>query len=175
LIKGYGNDLQWVQHNRCAADLEGRIKASVADFANRRRPDERYDNPSPVVIELRGLHHNDEWDGIPMFPGVAVDIKLRHQSDEYSSAIDPDLALNLFQAAIVASTTLVFTNLSRLSRSTKSDSNDSTTPERLSVIDLAWLTKSSFKVRLTGRFRAAVLKAVFMFRLQYAHYMRILI
>jgi hypothetical protein len=38
-----------------------------------------------------------------------------------------------------------------------SASSDSTTPERLSVIDLAWLTKSSFKVRLTGRLRAAAL------------------
>lgn len=77
-------------------------------------------------------------------------------------------------AVTVASTTLVLSSRSRLSCSTNSDSNDSTTAERLSVIDLAWLTKSSFKVRCTGRFRAA-LKPVFMFRLRYAHYMRILI
>jgi hypothetical protein len=102
-----------------------------------------------------------------------VDIKLRHQSDEYSSAIDPALSLNLFHAATVASTTFVFTSRSRLSRSTNSDSNDSTTAERLSVIDLAWLTKSVFKVKLTGRFRAAALKLAFILRLQYAHYMRI--
>jgi hypothetical protein len=45
---------------------------------------------------LRGLQHNDEWDGALVFPGVSIDFKLRHQSDEYSPAVEPDLALNLF-------------------------------------------------------------------------------
>jgi hypothetical protein len=144
-------------------------EARVVDLADCRRPDEWHYNPSAVIVELRGLHHNDEWYGVLVSPGVAVDMKLRHQSDEYSSAIEPALALNLFHAAIVASTTLAFTSRSRLSRSTNSDSNDSTTPERLSVIDFAWLTKSSFSVRLTGRFRAAALNPVFMLRLHYAH------
>jgi hypothetical protein len=121
------------------------------------------------------LHNNDEWDGVFVSPGIPVDIELSHQSDEYSSAIEPDLELNLFHVATVASTTLAFTKRSLRSRSTNSDSNDSTTPERLSVIDLAWFTKSSFKVKLTGRLRAAALKPAFMFSLQYAHYMRITI
>jgi hypothetical protein len=102
-----------------------------------------------------------------------VDIKLRHQSDEYSSAIEPDLALNPFHAAIVVSTSLVLNNRSRLSRTTNSDNNDSTRPERLSVIDLARLTKFSFRVRLTGRFRTAALELDFIDCLLYAHYMRI--
>jgi hypothetical protein len=64
---------------------------------------------------------------------VPVDIDLGHQSDEYSSAIDPVLALNLFQAALVASTTLAILRFSRLSRSTNSVSDASTISERLSV------------------------------------------
>jgi hypothetical protein len=66
-----------------------------------------------------------------------MDVELSHQSDEYSSAMEPDLELNLFHAATVASTTWDFCDRSRRSLPTKSESNDSTTPERLSVIDFA--------------------------------------
>jgi hypothetical protein len=109
-------------------------------------------------VKLCGLNYNDEWDAVPVFPGITVDIGRSHQSEEYSSAIEPDLELNLFHVAPVASTTVVFIKHSLRFRSTNSDSNDSTTPERLSVINWAMLTKSWFKVKLTGRFRAAVLK-----------------
>src|SRR5258708_22305582 len=162
-----------MQHDRGAADPESWIEASVADPANRRCPHQWHHDSSSVAVKLRGLHHNHKWNGFLVPPGVPVDIKLSHQSDEYSSAIESDLELNLFHIATVVTSALVFSRRSLRSRPTNSASSDSTTAERLSVIDLAWFTRSSFKVRLTGRLRASALKSAFMLRLRYAHYMRI--
>jgi hypothetical protein len=58
-----------------------------------------------------------------VFPRIPVNVELGHQSDEYSSAIEPDFELNLFHAATVASTTfdldLARCCLSRMSASRK--------------------------------------------------------
>src|ERR1039457_6932882 len=107
-----------MQYNRCTPDLEGRIKGCVTDFSNRRGAYQGNNHTTPIRIELRGLDHNDKRDRVFVFPGIAVDIELRHCSVVYSSAIDPDLELNLFQEATAASTAFDFCNRSRRSRLT---------------------------------------------------------
>jgi hypothetical protein len=164
-----------MQYYGNTADFESWIETGKANFANGRRPHKWHDNPASITIELSGLHYDDERDRIFVLPGIPMNVKLGHQSDEYSSAIEPDLELNLFHVATVASTAFDCCNRSRCTLLTNSESNPSTTPERLSVIDLAWLTKSSFKVRLTGRFLAPASKLAFMLGLLYAHDMRIAI
>src|ERR1700736_2335286 len=89
--------------------------------------------------------------------GIPVHIELSHQSEEYSSENEPILALKSFHTATVASMVFALAKRCFRSRSTKSERSDSTTPDRLSVIPFACCTKSSFKVRLTGRFRASKL------------------
>jgi hypothetical protein len=143
-----------MQYYRRPADFESRIKSSVADFANCRGPDERHNHPTSVAVELCRLNNQDEWNCVLVFSGVPVDIELSHQSEEYSSAIDPDLELNSFHILTVDSTALVFARLSLRSLARYPESSDSTTPDKLSVRLLACFTKSSFKVRLTGRLRA---------------------
>src|ERR1700735_4625959 len=147
-----------MQDDADAADFERRIKSNIVDLANRCRSDQWDDNSASGGVKLCGLHHDDEWNGFLVLPGVPVNIKLCHHSDDYSSAIEPESELNLFQAATVSSTTLAFAMRALFSRSTNSVSNDSTTPERLSVIAFAWLTSSSFKVRFPARWRAAAVK-----------------
>src|SRR5271165_3665577 len=162
-----------MQYHRVSPDLERRIKGCETDFSNRRCADQGNNHATSISIELGGLDYNDKRNRVLMFPCIPVDIELRHYSVEYSSAIDPDPELNLFHEATAARTASDFCNLSRRSRLTKSESSDSTTPERLSVKDFASLTKSSLRVKLTGRFLVAVSELVFMRYLRYAHYMRI--
>jgi hypothetical protein len=143
-----------MQHDRDSADFEARVEGGITDFANSGRFDQRHYNPAPVTIELCGLDDYDEWNGVFVRPTVAMDVELGHQSEEYSSAIDPDFALKSFHAFTVASTDLDFARRSWSAAATYANSRDSTTLDKLSVRFLALLTKSSFKVRLTGRFRA---------------------
>src|SRR5579859_1798156 len=114
-----------MQHYGHAADLEGWIETSIANFAYRRRPHERHHHSAPVTVELSGLHYDNQRDRVFVLPGIPVNVELGHQSDEYSSAIEPDLELNLFHVATVASTTFDFCNCSRRARLTNSESNPS--------------------------------------------------
>jgi hypothetical protein len=154
-----------MQDYGCTTDAERRIKTCKANFADSRCPHQRHDHAASITVELSGLHHDDERDRVLVLPGIPVNIELGHQRDEYSSAIEPDLELNSFHAVTAVSATFDFCNRSRFTLLTNSVSNPSTTPERLSVIDLAWLTRSSFKVRLTGRFLAVASKSADMFGL----------
>ena len=61
-----------------------------------------------ILCAYRSDHHDDERDGVFVLPGIPVNVELGHQSEEYSSAIEPELELNLFHAATVASTTFAF-------------------------------------------------------------------
>jgi len=162
-----------MEHDELSPDLEGRIKYRKTDFSNRRCADQWNDHATPVSIEPRGLDYNNKRNRVLMFPCIPVDIELRHHNVEYSSAIEPDPELNLFREGTAACTASDLCNCSRRSRLTNSESSDSTTPETLSVSDFASFTKSSLRVKLTGRFLAAVSQLVFMLYLRYAHDMRI--
>jgi len=64
-------------------------------------------------------------------------IELSHYSEEYSSANDPILALKLFQATTLVSSAFAFAIRRFCFRATNSQRNDSTTPDKLSVMLLA--------------------------------------
>jgi hypothetical protein len=102
-----------------------------------------------------------------------MNVELTHQSDEYSSLIDPDLELNSFHIFIADSTALAFSRRASSAPATKPDSSDSTTWDKLSVKAFACSTKSLFKVRLTGRLRAAVSQSDLMAHLRHAHSMHV--
>src|ERR1700733_12135255 len=97
-----------MKKHRCSANFEGRIKRSVTYLAERGRSNQRNNNSATIVIELRRLDNHYERNAVLVIAGVAVDIKLRHQSDEYSSLIEPDFALKSFHNFTVDSTALCF-------------------------------------------------------------------
>jgi hypothetical protein len=79
---------------------------------------EWHDDAATVAVELRRLHHNDEWNRILVTATIAVNIELRHQSVECSSAYEPFSSANSFQVATVASTAFDFASRSPCSRAT---------------------------------------------------------
>lgn len=107
-----------MQYDRCTLDLEGWIQGGVTNLPNRRGSYQGYNHTAPIRIELRGLDNNDKRDRVFVFPGIAVHIELRHYSVEYSSAIEPDLALNSFHEATVVSTAFDRSSRSRCARLT---------------------------------------------------------
>ena len=78
------------------------------DFPKLRQSHQWNNHSATIIVELGGLHHDDERDGVLVFPFIAVDVELRHQSDEYSSAMEPEMELKSFHEATVASTTFDF-------------------------------------------------------------------
>ena len=78
----------------------------MTDLADCARSHQRNNNAASITVELRRLDNHHEGNAVLVYAGIAVDIKLRHQSDEYSSLIDPACALNSFHNFTVDSTAL---------------------------------------------------------------------
>src|SRR5271167_2869030 len=97
-----------MQNHRRPADFECRIKCTVANFAKLSCSNQGNNHASPVAIELCRLDNHDEWNTVLMHPRIPVDIKLCHQSEEYSSAMDRVSELNSFHILTVDSTALDF-------------------------------------------------------------------
>ena len=78
----------------------------MIDPADRGRSNQGNNYPASITVELRRLNIYDKRNAFLMNAGVTMDIKLSHQSDEYSSLIDPDFELKSFHAFTVDSTAL---------------------------------------------------------------------
>ena len=84
----------------------------MTDLTERARSDQRNNNSTSIVIGLRRLDNYDERNGGSVISRVPMDVELRHQRDEYSSLIEPDLALISFHIFTVESTALDFASRS---------------------------------------------------------------
>ena len=99
MLQGDGDDLERVKNNRRSADLEGGIEMPELSLAEGTGSNERHYNSTSVVIELGRLNDNNKRNCFFMSTWIPVDVELRHQSVECSSANDPCSAANLFHFA----------------------------------------------------------------------------
>jgi hypothetical protein len=107
-----------VQHDRHAAHLKHWIEMQEPHLSEGAGAHERYDDAATVAVELRRLHHNDEWNRILVTATITVNIQLRHQSAECSSAYEPFWSANSFPMATVASTAFDLARCAPCSRAT---------------------------------------------------------
>jgi hypothetical protein len=107
LVKGYRCRLKWIEYHLDATNAEDRIhprpgygRAGRGVLAENQR---NY-NATTIGVESRGLDDHNERNAVLLATLVAMDIKLRHrrQSDECSSANEPNLLSNSFQASALA-------------------------------------------------------------------------
>ena len=83
-------------------DLEGWIEACIGNVAEPDFADQRNDDPATVVVKQPLLGNNHEWNTGPQPADIAVDVELRHQSVEYSSAIEPMRSAKSFHKVTLA-------------------------------------------------------------------------
>jgi hypothetical protein len=84
-------------------------------------------------VELRRLDNHHERDAVFVIFCVPMGVELRHQSDEYSSLVEPDFALKSFHIFTVDSIALDRANCSSRTLAKWPESSDSTTCDKLSV------------------------------------------
>lgn len=107
LVKGHRCRLKWIEYHLNAPNAEDQIhprpgygRAGWGVLAEH----QRHDNATTVGVESRSLDDHNERNAVLLAALVATDIKLRHegQSVECSSANDPHLLSNSFQASALA-------------------------------------------------------------------------
>ena len=78
LIRWNGDEVERVEHDRHALDLENWIQHAQHRSIDRVCLDERHDDATTIGIKLRRLHDYDEWDGVAQSADIAVNVELRH-------------------------------------------------------------------------------------------------
>src|SRR5574338_742335 len=146
-------DVEWVENDGLAFDLEDRMKPRVVTRKRRLQHQRNY-HAAARGIEPTGLHDHDEGNHSLLRAGVRVDVELRHQRSTYSSANEPYFSSKSFEAAIAASSRASSSARRLRSTVTYSARSFSTCSERLFVYSRAQRTRSSFNVMLTGRLGA---------------------
>lgn len=103
LINGNRHHLKWMQHDLRAANAKGRVEGGKGCRPDAAGTHQWHDYAAPVVIKLGRLHDHHVGNRVCLPPRIAMNIELRHQSVENSSAIEPLSLLKVFQTAAVVS------------------------------------------------------------------------